>query len=152
MIYGCFFIRGDLTWQFVCQSLFRASKREWCLETTCKPMVFFMQPALSLQWIDFDNYNNEIIAICHHTFCVSISQNNQSERSSLHTHVPDLHNTHSFPLCNYKWISRCEAFNANNMDLFFFSSFLTNRIESVSVCVGWGGVYRGSDYSQALFD
>lgn len=56
-----------------------------------------MQPALSLQWIDFDIYNNGIIAVCQHTFRVSLSQNNQSERDSLHTHVPDLHNTHSPP-------------------------------------------------------
>lgn len=50
-----------------------------------------------LHRIDSDNYNNGIIAICQHTFCLSISQNNQS-----HTHIPNLHNTHRALFCNYK--------------------------------------------------
>lgn len=38
-----------------------------------------------LQWIDLDNYNNGIIAICQQTVSVSLSQNNQSKTDSFHT-------------------------------------------------------------------
>lgn len=47
-----------------------------------------MQPAHGLQGIDSDNYNNEIIAICHHTFSISVSQNNQCKCD-----IPSTHHT-----------------------------------------------------------